>query len=46
LSCNEGKLTPEVTVKKYLTVHQNDHLESEFDKTVKQLTDGKRGKKK
>ena len=27
-------------------IRQKDHLDSDFDKTVKQLTDGKRGKKK
>ncbi|MDY0039679.1 MAG: hypothetical protein RBS57_05160 [Desulforhabdus sp.] len=42
----EGELTQEATVKKYLTVLQKDRLESDFDKTVKQPTDGKRGKKK
>lgn len=27
-------------------IQQKDRLDSDFDKTVKQLTDGKRGKKK
>jgi len=27
-------------------IRQKDHLDSDFDKTFKQLTDGKRGKKK
>jgi len=45
----EGELLENLVVKKFFTTvvdGKKYHLESDFDKTVKQLANGKRGKKK